>query len=47
MKNPLLQIILEYTAYERGKYVGRALFCMALAGLGIYILIRMNRQKKK
>jgi hypothetical protein len=47
MKNILLQIILEYTSYDRGVYVGKALFFLALAGLGIYILIRRNKKKKK
>jgi hypothetical protein len=40
-----LQILLEYTAYERGKLIGKALSYLALAALGIFILIRMKKKK--
>jgi len=39
-------VILQISAFQRGEYVGKALFYLALAGLGIYILMRMRRKKK-
>ncbi len=47
MKYIITQILLQSSAYESGKYVGKAIFYLALAGLGVYILIRMNKNKKK
>jgi hypothetical protein len=47
MKYTISQILLQSSAYESGKYVGKAIFYLVLAGLGVYILIRINKKKKK
>jgi hypothetical protein len=47
MINILHQLILVYSSYERGKRVGEGLFFLALAGLGAYLIIRMNKKKKE
>jgi hypothetical protein len=38
-------IILQSSSYESGKLVGKALFFLALAGLGVYVLLRMRKKK--
>jgi hypothetical protein len=42
----MVHSIVLQTAFQRGEYVGKAIFYLALAGLGIYILWRMNKKKK-
>lgn len=39
-------MILLDEAFERGKLVGKALFYLALAALGVWLIIRMNKKKK-
>ena len=39
-------IFLLASAFERGEYIGKALFYLFLAGLGIFLLIKMKKGKK-
>jgi hypothetical protein len=39
-------ILLLDSDFESGEYIGKALFYLVLAGLGIFLLIKMRKGKK-